>query len=144
MVAESDQVDVLAPAMLGDLEQIDHTLETGLPGQLRRDVGQRHREDRRHLYLSLLHAVAIAHLHVGTHPYPHAARDLAAPDSLTQSPGEYHLCLARRFAFAPALGWRRSGSSALPASRFHLSNVSGVISPRTSNSANFRRCALLL
>ena len=52
--------------------------------------------------------------------------------------------LAGPLALAPALGCRRSGSSALPASRFHLSKTSGEISPRTSSSANFLRCALLL
>ena len=51
--------------------------------------------------------------------------------------------LTLRFGFA-ALGWRRSGNSALPAPRFHSSKVSGEISPLTSNSANFLRCALLL
>jgi hypothetical protein len=35
----------------------------------------------------------------------------------------------------------RSGSRWLPVSRFHSSKVSGEISPLTSNSANFRRCA---
>jgi hypothetical protein len=41
-------------------------------------------------------------------------------------------------------GLTRSGNSALPVSRFHSSNCSGVISPRTSSSANLRRYALLL
>jgi len=54
------------------------------------------------------------------------------------------LGLALRFGFATALGWRRSGNSALPAARFHSSKVSGEISPLTSSSANFLRCALLL
>lgn len=35
----------------------------------------------------------------------------------------------------------RSGRMASPVSRFHSSNVSGEISPETSISANFRRCA---
>src|SRR5688572_5881601 len=38
----------------------------------------------------------------------------------------------------------RSGSFALPVSRFHSSKVSGEISPLTSSSANLRRCAWLL
>jgi hypothetical protein len=49
-----------------------------------------------------------------------------------------------RFGFARFFGATLSGSSALPVSRFHSSNVSGEISPLTSNSANLRRCALLL
>jgi hypothetical protein len=48
------------------------------------------------------------------------------------------------FGFATALGWRRSGNSALPAARFHSSKVSGEMSPLTNSSANFLRCALLL
>jgi hypothetical protein len=42
------------------------------------------------------------------------------------------------------LGWTRSGRLALPVERFHSSYVSSEISPFTSSSANFRRCALLL
>lgn len=38
----------------------------------------------------------------------------------------------------------RSGSFALPVSRFHSSNVSGEILPFTRSSANLRRCAWLL
>jgi hypothetical protein len=53
------------------------------------------------------------------------------------------LDLALRFGFT-TLGWRRSGNSALPAPRFHLSKASGEILPLTNNSANFLRCALLL
>lgn len=41
-------------------------------------------------------------------------------------------------------GLTRSGSLALPVSRFHSSKVSGEISPLTRSSANFRRCARLL
>ncbi|MCI0444547.1 hypothetical protein L0152_15230, partial [bacterium] len=48
-----------------------------------------------------------------------------------------------RFFFL-ALCFTRSGSFALPVSRFHSSYVSGVISPFTRSSANFLRCALLL
>jgi hypothetical protein len=54
------------------------------------------------------------------------------------------LDLTLRFDFTTTFGWRRSGSSALPAERFHSSKVSGEIFPSTSNSANFLRCALLL
>ena len=61
-------------------------------------------------------------------------------------------CRARDPLFALALFFlgrflarlTRSGSFALPVSRFHSSNVSGEISPLTNNSANLRRCALLL
>jgi hypothetical protein len=49
-----------------------------------------------------------------------------------------------RFDFPLAFGCTRSGNLAFPAARFHSSKVSGEISPLTNNSANFRRCALLL
>src|SRR5688500_16393842 len=56
---------------------------------------------------------------------------------------------ARCFFFATAvffdrLRGTRSGSFAEPVSRFHSSNVAGEISPLTSISANFLRCAWLL
>src|SRR6266853_4500060 len=41
-------------------------------------------------------------------------------------------------------GLTRSGSLALPVSRFHSSYVSGEIFPVTRSSANLRRCARLL
>jgi hypothetical protein len=47
-------------------------------------------------------------------------------------------------ALLARLGWTRSGRLALPVERFHSSYVSSEISPFTSSSANFRRCALLL
>jgi hypothetical protein len=52
--------------------------------------------------------------------------------------------LVLRLAFVADFGWRRSGSSAPPAPRFHSSKVSAEILPSTNSSANFLRCALLL
>src|SRR5688572_20364156 len=56
------------------------------------------------------------------------------------------LLVAARFEplLAVVFGFTRSGSFLPPVSRFHSSNVSAEISPFTSNSANFRRCAWLL
>ncbi len=52
------------------------------------------------------------------------------------------LDLDRDFRFDVCL--TRSGSLALPVSRFHSSKVSGLIFPSTRRAANLRRCALLL
>jgi hypothetical protein len=51
---------------------------------------------------------------------------------------------AAAFFLGLALFFTCSGSSALPVSRFHSSNVSGEIFPLTSSSANLRRWARLL
>jgi len=87
---EPDQIDVLALAVLRDLEEVDHPLETRLPREVWRDVFEADRQDRIHLDLTLFHAVAVADLDVGTHPYADAARDFAAPNSLAQALGEDH------------------------------------------------------
>ena len=85
---EPDQIDVLALAVLRDVEEVDHALETRLPRQLRRDVREIHRQDRIHLDLPLLHAVTVSDLDVRTHPYPDAARDLPSANTVTQALGE--------------------------------------------------------
>ena len=87
---EPDQIDVLAVTVLRDLEEVDHTVETRFPRQLWRDVGEADRLDRIHLDLTLFHAVAGAHVDVGTRPYSDAARDVSAANSLAQALREDH------------------------------------------------------
>src|SRR5215831_18652777 len=70
----------------------------------------------------------------------HLLRGHARPADFLFRPGE----ALRDFFFSFAFGLTRSGSFALPVSRFHSSKVSGEISPLTRSSANFRRWALLL
>jgi hypothetical protein len=79
---EPDQVDVLSPAVLGDLEQIDDAFEPGRAGQLGRDVSQLDRQDGGYLDLALLHSIAAAHLDVRAHPDPDAAGDLASANAV--------------------------------------------------------------
>jgi hypothetical protein len=90
-VVKSDEIDVLAPTVLRDLEEIDHTLETRRSSQLWSDIRETDRQDRIHLDLTLFHPVAVAHLYVRTHPYPDAASDVAAANSVAQALGEDHL-----------------------------------------------------
>jgi hypothetical protein len=54
------------------------------------------------------------------------------------------LAFVRLLARFLVVGVTRSGSFALPVSRFQPSKVSGEISPLTKSSANFRRWARLL
>ena len=87
---ESDEIDVLAPTVLRDLEEVDHTLETRRARQLWSDIRETDRQDRIHLDLTLFHPVAVADLYVWTHPYADAASDFAAPNSVAQALGEDH------------------------------------------------------
>jgi len=89
-VVESDQIDVLALAVLRDLEEVNHTLETRRSRQLWSDIRETDRQDRIYLDLTLLHPIAVADLYVGTHPYADAASDFAAPNSVAQALREDH------------------------------------------------------
>src|SRR5216684_4257775 len=77
-VVEPDQINILALAVLRDLEEVDHTVETRLSRQLWSDIRKTDRQDRIHFDLTLFHGVADADRHAGTHPYSHAARDFSA------------------------------------------------------------------
>jgi hypothetical protein len=87
---KAHEVDVLAPTVLRDLEEVDHTLETRLSRQFGRDICEPDRQDRIHLDVPLVQAIAIPDFHVRAHPYSDAASDFAAPDSVTQAFGEDH------------------------------------------------------
>src|SRR5262249_52783313 len=81
-VVEADQIDVVAAAVLRDVQQILDAAETGCARQIRRDVRDLNRRDRVHHDVSLVHAVTTADLDVG--PLPDAD---AAPDSAASNPG---------------------------------------------------------
>lgn len=99
-VVEPDQIDVLALSVLRDLQEIDHTFESRLARQIWSDIRETDRQNRIHLDRTLFHAVAVADLDVRTHPYPDAARDLAATNALPQALGKDHL--ERHFLFVLA------------------------------------------
>src|SRR5271167_4363419 len=101
-IVKPHQINILAPAVLGDFEQVQHTQKPRLPCQLRSNIRKPDRLDRIHLDLALAHAVPPAHLHMRTHPDPHAARNLAAPNPLAQPPCKHHgEILLRRTAPSP-------------------------------------------
>jgi hypothetical protein len=99
-----DQIDLLATTMLGDLEEVDHTLEARLPSQLGSDVRETDGQDGIYLDLTLFHPVAVADLDVRTHPYPDAASDVAAANAAAQALGEDHLADLSSGSRIPSLG----------------------------------------
>ena len=87
---EPDQIDVLAPAVLRDFEQVEDAKETRLARQLWSDIREADRLDRIDFDLALVHTVPCTGLDVGMHPYPDAASDFSATNSLAQTLGENH------------------------------------------------------
>ena len=88
---ESDQIDVLAFAVLRNLEKIQHAKETRRARQRRSDIRETNGLDGIDFDLAVLHRIPPAHFDVGTHPYSHAASDLAATNSFAQPFGENHI-----------------------------------------------------
>src|ERR1700730_16596944 len=78
---EPDQIDILPFTVLGNLEQINETQETGLARQLWSDVRKPNRRDRVHFDLTRVHAVPGAHFDMRTRPYSNTTSDFAATNS---------------------------------------------------------------
>ena len=87
---EADEIDVLASAVLRYLEQVQDTQESRLTCQLRCNVRKTDRFDRFDFDLAFLHTVSRADFYMRAHPYPDAARDLSATNSLTKPLGKHH------------------------------------------------------
>ena len=87
---EPDQKDLLAFSVLRDFEEVEHAKEARRARQLWSDIRETDGLDRINLDLTLFHAIPGAHLDVGMHPYPDAASDFAAANSLAQALGEDH------------------------------------------------------
>ncbi|HEV8246485.1 MAG TPA: hypothetical protein VGP93_11985 [Polyangiaceae bacterium] len=87
---ESDEIHVLAFAVLRRLQQIDYALEARLSREGWSDIGETHGQDRVHLDLTFLHAVTPTHFDVGAHPDSDAASDLAPTHSFSQTFAEDH------------------------------------------------------
>ena len=87
---EPDEVDILAPAVLRDLEQIHQAEEARFARQLRSDIQVTDRLYRIHFDLTLFHTVPSAYLDMGAHPDSNAASDFSAANSLAKALGEYH------------------------------------------------------
>ena len=91
---KTDQVDVVARTMLGDFEQIDHTQEAGLDGQLMRNVEERDLLDRIHLDFAFPHAVTTAHLDLRALPDANATGDDPALYTFPKALCENHTGMA--------------------------------------------------
>jgi len=92
---ESNQIDVVAPTVFRDREEVGHIFETRTSRQVWSDVGQPDRPNRIDFDLTFIHAVAPADLHVGTCPYSDTASDGAASHSLSEPLGENHAASLR-------------------------------------------------
>ena len=87
---EPNQIDILAFAVLGDLEQVDESEETRLSSQLRRDVRKTNRLDGIYLNLTFFHRIPAADFDVWARPDPNTARNLAAANSLAKPLRKHH------------------------------------------------------
>jgi hypothetical protein len=87
---EPDQINILASAMLRDLEQVQNAKESRLARQLRRNIWKPDRLNRIDFNLAFLHTVSRAYPDAGTHPDPHTASDFSATYSLAKPFSERH------------------------------------------------------
>jgi hypothetical protein len=85
-----NQEDVLASAMPGDLEQINHTEETRLSCQGGRDIRKTDRLDGIHLDRTFFHTISAPTLIGQTLPDPEAAGDFSTVNRLAKTLGEHH------------------------------------------------------
>src|SRR5262245_20146829 len=89
-VMKPDQINVFTFSVLRDFEQIEHSKKAGRPRQRRSDVGKPDRLDGIDLNLAFVHGIPPSHLYVRADPYPDAAGNLTAPDSIAQAFGKNH------------------------------------------------------
>src|SRR4051794_31330722 len=83
-IDELDQVHLLARAVPGGFEQINHARESGSPREFWRDVVQRDLPHARHANETVLHRVTSAELHLRPLPDADGTADLAARDRRAQ------------------------------------------------------------
>src|SRR5205807_9858499 len=89
-VVEPNQIDVVAPAVPRDPEQIVHAVEPRLAGQFIADVLDSNRRDRIDDDVRLVHAITAAHSYMRTRPDADAAPEPCALDPVTKAFGEQH------------------------------------------------------
>lgn len=87
---EPYQVDVLASAMLRDLEQINDPEKSRLTSQSWSDVGKLNRLDRVHLNRTFLDAISTAYRYVRMHPDTDRTGDPPESNSLAKPFSKYH------------------------------------------------------
>jgi len=87
---EPDQIDVLPPAVLCNLKQIEDAKESRLERQRRGNIRKSDRFDGVHLDLAFFHTVPRTNFDVGAHPESDTASDLSATNSLAKAFRERH------------------------------------------------------
>ncbi|HYL74525.1 MAG TPA: hypothetical protein VEU96_09990 [Bryobacteraceae bacterium] len=87
---EPDQIDILAPAVLCNLEKIDEAEETGLSRQLRSDIREADRLNGIHFDFTFFHRVPVPGFDMRVCPESDAAGDFSAPNAVAKTLGEDH------------------------------------------------------
>ena len=87
---KADEVDLVPTAVFRGPEQILHAEKAGFPRQFARDVSQANRHDGVHDNLTVIHAIAAAHLDVRPRPDTNAASNPAASNCFAYTLREYH------------------------------------------------------
>ena len=101
---EAHQIDILAFAMPGNLEQIEDAEKSRRARLLWSDVRKPDRFNRIHLNLPFFHAIPAAHADARAHPNAHRAGDLSASNPVAKPFREHHVenlpqCVADLRAF---------------------------------------------
>jgi hypothetical protein len=94
LVMEIDEEPVPSGTMFRDLEKVYNTLESTLPCQRPRDVGERDGKYRGHNDVTVTHAIAASHFDVTALPDPNGTSDLAPADAIAKLFSEDHERLA--------------------------------------------------
>ena len=89
---KANQINIVAFAVLGNLQQIEHAQKPRLARQLRSDIGIADRCDGLDLDFAITHPVAVAHRDVRAGPDAYAARDLPTHNSLAKPLDKDHNC----------------------------------------------------
>ena len=87
---KTNEIDVLARSMLGDLQEIDDAQEPGFNGQLMGDILKRDLLNRVDLDLALFHPVTMPDFDVRALPDAYATGDGPAPYTLSEPLRENH------------------------------------------------------
>ena len=93
---KSDQIDILASAVLRNLEQVDQTVEAGLTRELRGDIRKPNGLNGIDFDLAFVHRIAAADPDARTHPDANAAGDVAAPHAVAKTFREDHHGILQR------------------------------------------------
>jgi hypothetical protein len=82
---EANEVDLLAAAVFGFLEQVEDAEKTGFTRQFGSDIGEADGLDRVHFDFAFLHAVAATRFYVGTLPDADAACDVSTTNPVAKA-----------------------------------------------------------